>query len=618
MAIRNSPDWPLSSVDVNLRVTKNIAIPPHIIPLKPRTWVVCSKSLVVKSFSSGCSSPVLEDATTNAAPVIEVGLKLQRDFHVPDSGELNAVICSLFGDSQTEQLAYDYYEKAKAKPNFTPQKSTLNLLVRYLIGSKNWASLFSFCEDVKKFKVLPSSSMCCRLINVCIKARKLKLINILLQVFLVDAEIAVLAFDSAMKGYNSLHMYSSTIVLYEGMKCAGIVLDPSCYCHTMEACLKMGHYERALTIFQEFANGKYELVPSKVYTKIYYIRCTSLGKLDRCFEALEVFREMKKRGVPEDHSIYSSLISCFASVGKVKIAEELLEEAECKKMLRDPALFLKLVLMYVEVGQLERTVDIVSVMKRVNIRVSDCIFCSIVNAFSKRKGLKAAAQVYEHLTSGGCEAGQVTYASVQNIYFRLGLYSKAELLFSEMVQKGYDKCVVAYSSMVSMYSKTGRPRDAMRIVAKMKERGCEPNVWIYNSLLDMHGRALNLKQVEKIWKEMKRRKVFPDRVTYTSVISAYSRAREFEMCTKLFDEFKIKGGVIDRAMAGIMVAVFSKMNRVDELVKLLQDMKMEGTKLDARLYRSAMNALSDAGLSVENILGGGYTTDDCKSRLLIH
>lgn len=603
MAISNSLDCPLSSVDATLRVTKNLAIPHHVIPLKPRTlcWVVCSKSIVAKSLSSGCSSPVLEDTstTTNAARVIDVGLKLQRDFHVPDSGELNAVICSLFGDSQTEQLAHDYYEKAKEKPDFTPQKSTLNLLVRYLINSKNWVSLFSFCEDVKKFKVLPSSSVCCRLISTCIKARKLKLVTNLLQVFLVDAKIAVLAFDSAMKGYNSLHMYSSTIVLYEGMKCEGIILDPSCYCHIMEACLKMGHYERALTIFQEFKNGKYEVVPSRIHTKIYYILCTSLGKLDRCFEALEVLREMPKRGIPEDHSIYSSLISSFASVGEVKMAEELLEEAESKKMLRDPALFLKLVLMYNKVGQLERTLDVVSVMKRINIRVSDCIFCTIVNAFSKRKGLKAAAEVYEQLLSRGCDAGQVTYASAQNIYFRLGLYSKAEMVFAEMEQKGYDKCVVAYSSMISMYSKTGRPRDAMRLVAKMKERGCEPNVWIYNSLLDMHGRALNLKQVEKIWKEMKRRKVAPDRVTYTSVISAYSRAREFDMCTKLFDEFKINGGVIDRAMAGIMVGVFSKMNRVDELVKLLQDMKMEGTKLDARLYRSAMNALSEAGLSVE-------------------
>ncbi|KAL3502224.1 hypothetical protein ACH5RR_036673 [Cinchona calisaya] len=201
--------------------------------------------------------------------------------------------------------------------------------------------------------------------------------------------------------------------------------------------------------------------------------------------------------------ILPCLISSFLSIREVKMAEELLEEAEIKKMLRDPALFLKLVLMYVEEEYLERTLDVIVVMNRVKIRVSDCILCAIVKGFSRKRGLNAAAKIYEDLIFQGCEPGQVTYASIQNIYFRLGLYSKAEMIFSEMEAKGFDKCVVAYSSMVAMYGKTGRVGDAMRLVAKMKERGCEPNVWIYNSPLDMHARALNLRQVEKIWKEMK-------------------------------------------------------------------------------------------------------------------
>ncbi|KAL3502223.1 hypothetical protein ACH5RR_036672 [Cinchona calisaya] len=66
-----------------------------------------------------------------------------------------------------------------------------------------------------------------------------------------------------------------------------------------------------------------------------------------------------------------------------------------------------------------------------------------------------------------------------------------------------------------------------------------------------------------------------------------------------YHEFRLNGGAIDRAMAGIMVAVFSKMNRINNLVKLWQDMKAEGTKLDVRLYRSALNALKDAGLHVQ-------------------
>ncbi|KZV25185.1 pentatricopeptide repeat-containing protein chloroplastic [Dorcoceras hygrometricum] len=564
--------------------------------------------------SSTCSSPLVlkEDESTyyENVPVIhrrigDLALSNCEDsVNVPnDSKEWNSLICGLCNDPQTQQLAFQYYEKAKAKTEFRPQKYTLNLLARYLIRSKNWSLLFTFFEDFKKFKVIPGKSTCCTLVGSCIKARKFRLVNVLLEIFLAeDVKVAVSAFDSAMKGYNQLHMYSSTAVLYQRMRSGEVSLDAACYCRIMDAHLKMGHYEKAIEMFQEIGNRKMVRIgdtPSPFSSRIYWILCEALGKLGRCFEALEFFREMQNKGIPEDQLIYSSLICSFASVGEVKLAEELMEEAESKNLLRDPALFLKLVLRYVEEGLVTKTVEIVATMKRVNVRVSDCIFCAIVNGFSKKRGLKEAIRVYEDLVSRGCDPGQVTYASILNIYCRLGLYSHAETLFSEMERKGFDSCVVAYSSMVAAYGKMGRIRDATKLVAKMKVKGIEPNVWTYNSLLDMHGKVLNLRVIEKTWKEMKRRRVSPDKVSYTTVIGAYNRAKELETCIKYYQEFRLNGGTMDRAMAGIMVAVLSKMNRVDELVEMLQDIKKQGTRLDARFYHSAMNALRDAGLQVQ-------------------
>ncbi|XP_049354200.1 pentatricopeptide repeat-containing protein At5g13770, chloroplastic [Solanum verrucosum] len=616
MAIATSSDW---SFPPCINCKNRILKPKFCYSCKTLPFLsnifLNSTTLVAKS-SSSCSSPVLDEKKSQKTPsknsqVIELlDLEQIQDFSsttngttsstsLPDSKDLNGVICSLLKDSQTQEIGYDYYEKAKGKKDFRPEKSTLKLLIRYLVNSNKWGSVFSLSKDLRTLKVLPDSSTCCRLISSCMKSRKFKIVNSFLELFIVvDQEISVLAFDSAMKGYNKLHMYSSTVVLYERMKSAGLVLDPGCYCSIMEAHSKMGNSDKVVSFFEEFESKRVEsTIPQ--YVQIYKSLCESLGKSGRAFEALEYFRDMTKKGIQEDHSFYSIVICGFASIREVKMAEELLEEAEGKKMLRDPALFLKLVLMYIEEGCMEKTLDVVATMTRVKIRVSDCIFCAIVNGFSRKRGLRSAVQVYEDLTSQGCEPGQVTYASVLNLYCRLGLYSNAEMVFSEMEQKGFDKCVVAYSSMIAMYGKTGRPKDAMKLVAIMKERGCQPNVWVYNALLDIHGKVLNLRQVEKIWKEMKRRKIFPDRVSYTSIISAYSKAREFDKCLIYYQEFTLNGGRLDRAMAGIMVGVFSKMNRVDELISLLQNMKREGTKLDGRLQKSALNSLRDAGLQIQ-------------------
>ncbi|PHU17341.1 Pentatricopeptide repeat-containing protein, chloroplastic [Capsicum chinense] len=623
MAFTTSSDWSFPPcINCKNRILKpKICFSCKTLPFLSNIFLNSTSTLVVAK-SSSCSSPVLEEkkrpkTPSNNPQVIELDLEQIQDFSssstttttngttttttttcLSDSKDLNGVICSLLKDPQTQVLGYDYYEKAKVNKDFRLEKPTLKLLIRYLVNSNKWGAIFSLSKDLRSLKVLPDSSTCCRLISSCMKARKFKIVNSFLELFIVvDKEISVLAFDCAMKGYNKLHMYSSTVVLYERMRSAGLVLDPGCYYSIMEAHMKLGHCDKVVAIFEEFESKRVESTPH--YAQIYKNLCESLGKSGRAFEALEYFRDMTKKGIQEDHSFYSILICGFASIREVNMAEELVEEAEGKRMLRDPALFLKLVLMYIEEGCMEKTLDVVATMTRVKIRVSDCIFCAIVNGFSKKRGLRSAVKVYEDLTSQGCEPGQVTYASVLNLYCRLGLYSNAETIFSEMEQKGFDKCVVAYSSMIAMYGKTGRPKDAMKLVAKMKERGCQPNVWVYNALLDIHGKVLNLRQVEKIWKEMKRRKIFPDRVSYTSIITAYSRAREFDKCLIYYQEFKLNGGRLDRAMAGIMVGVFSKMNRVDDLISLLQNMKKEGTKLDGRLQRSAFNSLRDAGLQIQ-------------------
>ncbi|XP_054825080.1 pentatricopeptide repeat-containing protein At5g13770, chloroplastic [Prosopis cineraria] len=555
---------------------------------------------------SDSPTPILEEeASQPNVPVIQFDVKFSDDalqYSKPSGAEnLNEFVCGLFEDPQTEELGYEYYQRLKERPEFRPEASTLELVIRYLLRLKKWSSVLSVCEDLKIYSVLPDVATCSRLISKCIRSRKFRISEAYLDVFQdsESTEVAVSAFDSAMRSYNKLHMHRSTVLVFERMKSTKLAVSDysRCYLHVMEAYMKLGDSDKVVQLFQELEKEQ-SLVTSKRYLSLIYgILCQSLGQSGRAFEALKYFRDMNKRGVVKD-SIYSTLICSFASLREVDVAEELLREAKNKTMIKDPEVYFKLVLMHVEEGLMEKTLEVVKTMENAGVKVTDCILCAIINGFSKRRGFRAAISVYEQLVSKGHEPGQVTYASIIKAYCRLGQYTEAEKVFSEMEQKGFDKCIVAYSSMVVMYGRTGKLREATRLVAKMKERGCNPNVWIYNSLIDMHGKAKDLRQVEKLWNEMKRRKVAPDKVTYTSIIVAYSKAREFEKCIKFFEEYRMNGGEIDRAMAGMMVMVFSKVGQVDELVKLLRDMKMEGTGLDERLYQSSLKALTEAGMQV--------------------
>ncbi|XP_010547300.1 PREDICTED: pentatricopeptide repeat-containing protein At5g13770, chloroplastic [Tarenaya hassleriana] len=557
----------------------------------------------VNVHSSRCSSPVLDEEEKKPMNPLRISTvpdnEDSRPLFEPGPDDLNRVLTSLLRDPETRELAYSYYEKAKESEEFRPRTETMKHLIRYLMNSNNWDSVLSLCEDLKKYNVFPDGYTCSKLISSCVRAKKFRIASHLLSVFEADKSLAVSAFDSAMKVYNKLQMFSSTITVFERMRSAGI--DPSfgCYCKVMEANKRIGNPDKVLELFQEVRSKNMSFLMMES-GHMYVILCSSLAKSGRVSEALKHFEEMMEKGIPANPALYSTMICAFAAAREVEIVEELFGEAAEKKMLTDPEMCLKVVLMYIQEREMEKTPDVVSEMRKSKVRVTDCILCAIVNGFSKQKGFGSAIRVYENLIEHEeCEPGQVTYALIINAYCRLELYDKAEKSFEEMERKGFDKCVVAYSNMVDMYGKTRRLSDAMKLVAKMKLKGCKPNIYVYNSLIDMHARAKNVRRVEKIWKEMKRMKVVPDKVTYTSMISAYNKTKEFERCVELYHEFRMNRGEIDRAMAGIMVGVFSKISRFDELMRLLQDMKVQGTRLDGRLYSSALNALRDAGLQVQ-------------------
>jgi pentatricopeptide repeat protein len=551
------------------------------------------------NFSASSHTPILEEPSSNTSLIhFDVNFTDPEKYSKPEIGQnLNDFLCGLFEDKKKDELAFDYYQRLKERPEFRPKKSTLNYVIRYLLRFKKWEFILSVSEDFKVYHVFPDFATCYRLISFCIKNRKFKIAETLIDAFSSNSEIGVVAFGSAFVSYNKLHMYRKSVLIYEKMKSSSVAMDSRCYLYVMEAYLRLDNCERVVELFNEFESRK--LSDSKRYLgQIYRVLCESLGKSRRAFEALEYFREMEKKGVSE-YSIYSTLICSFARLREVKVVEELVTEAKSKTTIKDPDVYLKLVIMYVEEGLLEKTLQVAEAMKDADVKVSDCVLCAIINGFSKRRGFSSSVNVYEKLILKGYEPGQVTYASIINAYCRLGQHIKAEKVFSEMMQKGFDKCVVAYSSMIVMYGKTNRLKNAMKLVAKMKENGCKPNVWIYNSLIDMHGKEKDLRQIEKLWKEMKRRKVAPDKITYTSIIGAYCKAKEFDKCIKLYNEYRINKGGIDKAMAGTMVGVYSKVGMVDELVKLLQDMKMEGQRLDQRLYQSAWNAFTEAGMQLQ-------------------
>ncbi|KAG8065967.1 hypothetical protein GUJ93_ZPchr0004g39190 [Zizania palustris] len=576
--------------------------PPHPSRRTPSHTSLCTIKRQLASFvlhcSRSCASPVLEPrilpdefhAVSAPAPAPMPPLP-----DAPKLGISNKFIRGLCSDRQTEQLAFECYRRALHQPEFRPSKKTMNALTVQLLRTKQWISLELLVEDFVAYGVLPERRTCARIVSSCIKAKKFGLADAVLGI--VEGKRgapAAVTFSSAMQAYNKLHMYRSTLQVYERMRAARLSRDADAYRAVMAACGALGKPEMVASLLEQYKSHKW--YPSENCVETYAIVCDAFERAGRASDALKCLREMEADGISPNATIYSSTIRSLADAHETDAAEDLYHEAWMKGMLGDPDMFLKVVITHVEAGLVEKTLGVAKDMREIGLRVTDCIVSTIVNGFVKRRGLKPAIRAYDKLVALGCEAGQVTYASVINVYGQLGRSDRAESVFSEMIDRGFDKCVVAYGTMISMYGKLARASDATRLLAVMKKNGCEPNVWVYNSLLDMHGKLGNPRQAEKIWKEMMRRNVQPDRASYTVIINAFNRSGELDRCMDLYQEFRETGGKVDKAMARLMVGVLSKCSRFNELIELLKD--MQGTKLDRRLYTTVLRSLRDASLEI--------------------
>jgi len=553
--------------------------------------------------SRSCASPVLEpknlpdDFHVLSAPAPAKAVPVSPLSDAAKLGISNKFIRGLCGDRQTEQLAFECYRRALQEPAFRPDKKTMNALTVQLLRAKQWSSLEHLAQDFMAYGVLPERRTCARLVGSCVKARKFGLADVLLGVLEgKKGPAAAVCFSSAMQAYNRLHMYRSTVLLYERMKAACLSVNADAYRAVMAAFGALGEPDMVASLFKQYRSRKW--YPSETCLETYTIACDALGRAGRALEALKCLREMEADGISPDAAIYSTVIGALADARETASSEDVYQEAWKKEMLRDPDMFLKVIIMQVDTGLLEDTLGVAKDMREIGLRVTDCILSTIVNGFVKRRGLKPAIRAYDKLVGMGCEPGQVTYASAINVYCRLGRSDRAEAVFSEMIDRGFDKCVVAYGNMISMYGQIRRASDATRLLALMKQRGCEPNVWVYNSLLDMRGKLGDSRRAEKIWKEMQRRKVHPDRVSYTAIVGAFNRSGELDRCMDYYQEFRETGGKVDGTLAGLMVGVFCKTSRFNDLIQLLRDMKLQDTKLDRRLYVIVLNSLREAGLEV--------------------
>ncbi|KAG7572729.1 Pentatricopeptide repeat [Arabidopsis suecica] len=255
-------------------------------------------------------------------------------------------------------------------------------------------------------------------------------------------------------------------------------------------------------------------------------------------EAVDLFSEMKRKGVRPNKFTYSVVLTALPAISPSEVHAQVVKT----NYERSSTVGTALLDAYVKLGKVDEAAKVFS-----GIDDKDIVAWSAMLAgFAQTGETEAAIKMFGELTKGG---GKQFH----------GLAIKSRL----------DSSICVSSALLTMYAKKGNIESAEKVFKRQREK----DLVSWNSMISgyaQHGQAMKALDV---FKEMKKRKVKMDSVTFIGVFAACTHAGLVEEGEKYFDimvrDCKI---VPTKEHNSCMVDLYSRAGQLEKAMKVIDNM----------------------------------------------
>lgn len=244
----------------------------------------------------------------------------------------------------------------------------------------------------------------------------------------------------------------------------------------------------------------------------------------RLSRALEMFSEMKARGITTNIHAYSALMGVCVKQNECNVAISIFKELEADGVDPNLVTFNILVDAYNKLGMLQSSVEALEQIKSRGLLPEARTYNSVISACGKANKGSLALRVYNTMLKDGVGPTNTTYTSAISACGRSGMVDEAMDLYRSMPSMGCQPNVITFSSLISVCERVGDMELALNVLDEMIAIGVAPNLVTYNGLLGCFAKAGAWKDALKTVEEMQRKRIDLDATSYSAVVTACSRA----------------------------------------------------------------------------------------------
>lgn len=273
----------------------------------------------------------------------------------------------------------------------------------------------------------------------------------------------------------------------------------------------------------------------------YQKRISSLCSRNLQDKAVQVFNEMKSKGISPNLLTYNILLYAFANRNRLEIVQDYLDEINSNP----------------------------------NLNPDHESFCALIRAKGLAEGIKEAKLVLLSMEKYNIQPKVEAYDELLYLCGEKQNLKEAKEYFEEMLEKGIRPTVNTYNRLIGVYLHTKNIEFSKQIAQNMKEEGIELNEETYFYLIKACGEANQFQELINTFKEMKANKKVNSMtsVAYAYLIEATIKCDRINEAVKCYEEMISEELLPLPRTFDVLVIYCEKNNFLEFARKIIQDLK---------------------------------------------
>ncbi|KAL4429625.1 hypothetical protein ABPG77_008674 [Micractinium sp. CCAP 211/92] len=336
---------------------------------------------------------------------------------------------------------------------------------------------------------------------------------------------------------------------------------------------KPPQYQRALHLLAAMWDGGPTLVPDAVSYNTAIKACTNAFQVGR---ALEVHREMVRRGVKPSVTSFNSLITAASDGGSY---DALLEVGRC--------------------------------LAEADPEVQACVMNTYVAGLVKVGHFDEALGCFRDMLSPTSPTRPTasTFNTMMSMFMRQGRCEQVRSAFDDMLATGLMPSIVSYNTLLASYASLGAWREALDAITHVlaaQADGVNPNTTTFNTCLSAvakgaagippHQRSLVASRALQVFHQLRATPgCAADAATFSSLLCILDACEQFPQVVGLHDVMLASGHTPDAPTARLVLRSALKAGQMQKAFSLAQSLQMQGESVGAEALTSLLAACLGAG-----------------------